>query len=69
MTRKEAEKIAWELLRIIEVPEGGHGIYGSSHEIANAAIEVVYNIKKQFPKISDAIDFFSQPTVEPGEAG
>lgn len=55
MTKKEAEKIAWELIRIIEVPEGGPGIYSAAPEIANAAGQVVSNLIGQFPKIAEAV--------------
>ena len=58
MNKKEAEDIAWQLLKIEEATEV-RGI-DSATVIANVALDVVYSILKHHPKIKRAYDEWEQ---------
>jgi hypothetical protein len=62
MTKKEAEELAYILLKIEEVPDGGPGIYSASPEIAAAALDAVAEIREKFPRISDEMEEWKSET-------
>ena len=56
MTKKEVHFIAWVLTEVTDINMDGAGKYGPQAELANAALEIVEKLQKEYPCIKEEME-------------